>query len=121
MGVNSIGGQDLAALVRQRVADTPAPQLRSGEAAREAVAPKAAEQRPEPIEEQVQHAARISKEAPSATSSRTRLRIDDESKRIVAQILDEHDNVVKQVPPEELLRVANQVRRLAGLFFDEQT
>jgi uncharacterized FlaG/YvyC family protein len=50
----------------------------------------------------------------------TRLRVDEASNRIVAQILDEANRVIKQIPPEELLKIAAQFRRFNGLIFDQE-
>jgi uncharacterized FlaG/YvyC family protein len=49
----------------------------------------------------------------------TRLRFDEDSKRIVAQIVNEANEVIRQVPPEEVLRIAAKLRRLQGILFDE--
>lgn len=48
-----------------------------------------------------------------------RLRIDEETNRVIAQIVDENNELVRQIPPEEVLRVAEQTRQLLGLLFDE--
>lgn len=50
----------------------------------------------------------------------TRLRLDEESNRIVAQVLDENNEVVRQVPPQELLEISARFNRLEGVLFDEQ-
>jgi len=55
---------------------------------------------------------------PPARRAGMRLRIDETSKRIIAQIVDEHNKVIKQVPPEEMLKVMARIRRLQGLFLD---
>lgn len=51
----------------------------------------------------------------------TRLRVDEESNRIVAQILDENNEVVRQIPPEALLDLSTRFSRLEGLLFDRET
>ena len=48
----------------------------------------------------------------------TRVYIDPATKRFVAQILDESHQVIKQIPPEELLRIAARFRELQGVLFD---
>ena len=48
----------------------------------------------------------------------TRLRVDEESKQIVAQILDENNEVVRQIPTEALLELSSKFNRLEGLLFD---
>jgi len=119
MGVNSVKGQDLAALFVRSAALAPAPHPRTAETAR-GNAP-AARPAPGPGEEQVQRAASTDRSAPTVADDRTRLRIDETSKRIVAQILDENNEVIRQIPPEELLRIAARFRELQGLLFDERT
>ena len=47
------------------------------------------------------------------------MRIDPSSRRIVAQILNESNEVVKQIPPEELLKIIAQFRQLRGVLFDQ--
>lgn len=50
----------------------------------------------------------------------TRLHIDEASNRIVAQILGENNEVVRQLPPQELLDISARFNRLEGILFDEQ-
>ena len=120
MGVQRIDGPALAALSARTAANTPAPQLRNAEAADTSAPP--VRNAPKPNEEQVQQAVRPEKgPAPEVPSSNTRLRVDEASQRIVAQILDENQEVVKQIPPEEMLRIASRLRQIEGLLFDEST
>ncbi len=51
---------------------------------------------------------------------RTRMRVDRDSGDIVAQILDENGNVVKQIPPEVMQKLAERFQELQGLLLDEQ-
>ena len=51
----------------------------------------------------------------------TRLRVDEESKQVVAQILDENNEVVRQIPPEALLELSSKFNRLEGLLFDRDS
>jgi len=51
----------------------------------------------------------------------TRLHVDEESKQIVAQILDENNEVVRQIPTEALLELSSKFNRLEGLIFDRET
>jgi uncharacterized FlaG/YvyC family protein len=55
-----------------------------------------------------------------STVSGVRLHVDAETHRIIAQIVDENDNVVRQIPPEEWLRIAKLSRQLQGLLFDQK-
>ncbi|MDQ1256055.1 MAG: Flagellar protein FlaG [Candidatus Hydrogenedentes bacterium] len=49
----------------------------------------------------------------------TRLRVRGEERRIVAEIVDKQHEVIKQVPPEEALVIADRFQRLQGMLFDE--
>jgi len=49
-----------------------------------------------------------------------RLKVDKENKRIVIQILDEQNQVIRQIPPEEWLRFLSRWQKIQGLFFDKQ-
>lgn len=51
----------------------------------------------------------------------TRLRVDEESKQIVAQVLDENNEVIRQIPPEALLELSARFNRLEGLLFNRET
>lgn len=47
-----------------------------------------------------------------------RLHIDKGTNQIVAEIVDKNDEVVRQLPPEEALRIAERFREVIGLIFD---
>ena len=47
-----------------------------------------------------------------------RLYIDEGTNRIVAEIVDKNNEVVRQLPPEEALRIAARFREIIGLIFD---
>ena len=49
----------------------------------------------------------------------TRLRIDKATNRIVAQIVGRDNNIIKQIPPEEALKIAARLREFRGEIFDE--
>lgn len=51
----------------------------------------------------------------------TRLHLDEESQQIVAQILDENNEVVRQIPPEALLELSARFNRLEGLLFNRES
>lgn len=112
MGVSSVGRQDLAALLVSTTARTPAPQPRT---------PEAAGREARPVEEQVQRAARSQEPSVVSQSTGRRMRIDKESHRVVAQLLNENNEVIRQIPPEEALEIAARFRRLQGMLFDERT
>jgi len=50
----------------------------------------------------------------------TRLRVDKASKRIVAQIVNQQNEVVRQIPPEDMLKIAAHFAELQGRLFDEK-
>lgn len=109
MGVNSVDGLDRA--VQARVYAAPAPLLRTPEAAQK------------PKEEQVQPADLTAKKGPApdiVSTSSTRIRVDKESNRIVTQIIDENNEVIRQTPPKELLELSARFKKLQGLLFDER-
>ena len=54
------------------------------------------------------------------TRSASRIRLDDATDRVVVQILNAENEVIKQFPPEELLRVLENIREVTGLLFDRQ-
>ena len=58
--------------------------------------------------------------AAANTRSGTKVRLDDATNRVVVQILNADDEVIRQYPPEELLRVLKSIRELRGLLFDQQ-
>lgn len=49
-----------------------------------------------------------------------RMKVDEETKRIVIQILNAKNEVLKQIPPEEWLRFLVKWQKIQGLFFDER-
>ncbi len=53
-------------------------------------------------------------------NANARIRLDETGRRQVVQILDENREVVRQYPPDALLRVFSRFRRLQGILFDEQ-
>lgn len=56
----------------------------------------------------------------SALSERAgaRIRVDESTERIVVQILNEENEVIKQLPPEDLLEALRQFREITGVLFD---
>ena len=60
--------------------------------------------------------------ANSVVSARhgTRFRVSEPPRRLIAQIVDANNEVIKEIPPEEVLRIAARFRRLVGLLFDER-
>jgi len=47
-----------------------------------------------------------------------RIRVDESTERVVVQILDANEEVIKQIPPEDLLQALRQFREITGVLFD---
>lgn len=93
------------------------------EVGRSGIAPEARPQPPKPAPPAP--AARPTEPQPEpaklASGNTARLRIDPQTERIIAEIVNEENEVVKQVPPEELLELAATSRAIQGLLFDRST
>ena len=118
MGVRSLSGQELAALVPSPGGRTPAPRTDPDSVERET--PRQAEVKPDPQAERVRQALREVNDDLVSRRAGVRLRLDSESKRIVFMIMDENNEVIKQIPPEELLKISNKFRELQGALFDQR-
>jgi len=117
MGVRSVTGQGLQeALAVLSASRTPRPDVSSGSVSREASAP-AGESAPAQAPS-VEVPSRAP--APRVMTERagTQLRVDETTERVVAQIVNEANEVMKQIPPEELLKILARTRELQGLLFD---
>lgn len=120
MGIHSVNGQGPPVPTPANTARVPAPQLRASEGASETKL--LAQQVQEPNKEQATQAARpVERETSILSSGVPRFRINKDTKQIIAQIVDEHNKVIRQIPPEELLRVAAKIRKLEGVLFDKST
>ena len=54
------------------------------------------------------------------TASGARIHVDEATDRIVVQIVNADDEVIKQLPPEEVLKIAARLQEVTGLIFDQQ-
>lgn len=111
MGVQGVSGQELRALDAASQVRTPAPTdpARPAVFAREDAPRQAAEREPRPERPEP---------PPPPTSSGVRFSYDDATGRVVAQILDKDNQVIKQVPPEELLDTIAKLRETFAQVFD---
>lgn len=116
MGVSSVDGLDRAVLNRANAA--PAPQLRTANAASK---PKEEQVQPADLPARTKVTAKVEKApAPEVTpKSLTRISVDKESNRIVTQIIGENNEVIRQIPPKEVLEFSAKFKKLQGLLFDE--
>lgn len=118
MGVRNVTGQELHALVSSNAARTPpegAPKVAS---AGKKTAPDVHEST-EPHRKPARLPANVAPAKPLSERRGTRIHVDAVTDRVVAQILNEKREVIKQIPPEELLKVVANVRKYQGLLFDE--
>ncbi len=72
--------------------------------------------------EEVPHgvARALSERVAANVRSGSRIRIDEATERIVVQILNAENEVIKQIPPDDLLRVLERFRQVTGILFDRQ-
>ena len=118
MGVRSVNGQDAAVLLPSSAARAPASRLNASEATGK-TAPVIRE-KARAGEERAERAAGTVQSDPAKQRSGTRLLVDEASKRIVAQIMNQNNEVMKQIPPEEALRIAARISKICGNLFDQK-
>ena len=119
---------DVNAVIRQgALVPGASPVVRTpSSAARGAGAPAAPVriQAPEPEvsqREQVQPAVQaVEARRAQITPSGLRLHVDEATDRVVVEIVNESNEVIKQLPPKEALRIAARFRQVVGLIFDQQ-
>lgn len=114
MDIKTLPAPALAGLPLRSVADGPAPRSLDSEG------PAPAGPKAQSSEEQPRESARLVNEPATSSVSGTRLRVDERTRHIVAQLVDESENVVRQIPPEALLKISAQFQRLEGLLFDQE-
>lgn len=64
---------------------------------------------------------RLEQQRLANTPSGIRIRVDEPTRQFVAQILNEAQEVIKQIPPEEALEAAARFRVVTGLLFDSNS
>ena len=121
MGVISNTGPGVASAAVVLASPVPPPETRkTGVSHAAPKAPEISKETPS-AEEVLQQTASVSGDMkPVIAKNIPRLRIDSESRQVIAQIVDENRQVVKQIPREELLRISANFRRLNGLLFDQK-
>ncbi|MBI4557384.1 MAG: flagellar protein FlaG [Candidatus Hydrogenedentes bacterium] len=116
MGVRSLNGQELRDLPQSlQVRDASA---RGVMGIRPADGTPRVHSRVEGNEPETQGTSPPAIEERASSRAGTRLRIDDNTRRIVAQILNGDNQVIKQIPPEDLLRIIARIAEIEGLLFD---
>ncbi|MBI5092490.1 MAG: flagellar protein FlaG [Candidatus Hydrogenedentes bacterium] len=119
MGVRSIAAQDLVSLVAAVDARTPrAPQ---GAPQQAPVQPEAKpEAKGPPGEDKIKTAAKAANVILANQGTGVRLRVDQESSQVIVQLINDKNEVIKQIPPEEMLQIAARMRELEGMLFNKQ-
>jgi len=74
---------------------------------------------PQPTHEDVRRVVEDLDSVLSSINKDIQLRVDDDSGQIVTRIVDRRSQeVIKQIPPTELLKIASRLRAFVGLLFD---
>lgn len=120
MRVDKVNEQALAALAQKDAARSQTPALRTVK--EDTAGPQRLERDSRKNEGPEQQAAKLdlSGNEPKRPAA-TRVRIDQATDRIVAQLVNENREVIRQIPPQELLDVVARIRRIQGLILDERT
>jgi len=127
MGVRGISGDDARLVVPGAEGQLAARQAQTSDAApaddSRLSANKLHEQRPQPSlkMDDAEHMARLLNGILESLNWNIRLRIDESHDMIVAQIVDpEKDEIIKQIPPQELLDIMSHLQQLVGLLLDRE-
>lgn len=109
-------------MINSSVLRTPPETTRPGVTAEAAARPRAQEPEPQAPVQSVTEPRGVPRRigVEQQLPPNTRLRVDKESNQIVAQILDENNEVVRQIPPEALLELSSKFNKLEGLLFDRE-
>ncbi len=71
--------------------------------------------------EQIREIAGAFGEAVGIINKGLRFEIDEESHQVITQVIDrETDEVVRQIPPQELLDISDRLRSFVGTLLDQQ-
>jgi uncharacterized FlaG/YvyC family protein len=117
MRVDGIAAQGAPAPDAAVRADAPAPRLSTAQPEQRVNAAAAVQTRRVQQEQPVQPAQH---EAPALENTRSRIRVDEASNRFIAQVVNENNEVIRQYPPEAILRFSAKFKKLQGLLFDER-
>jgi len=76
---------------------------------------------PELSNEQIRNAAQTIGEALGLINSGLHVTIDESTNRVVTQIINrDTQEVIRQVPPQEMIDLAKRLRELVGVLFDKE-
>ena len=72
-------------------------------------------------ENYINEAIKKLKQAGDIFNRRLDFKVDEATKRIVVKVIDtETDKVIKEIPPEQLVRLAAKIQEMIGLLVDEE-
>ncbi|MFN7753945.1 MAG: flagellar protein FlaG [Pseudomonadota bacterium] len=96
----------------QRAVSSPDPQSAPSQVA----APAQPEPQAQPSPEQVREAVSTTNEVVKAVQSRLQFVADDSSGQMVVRVMDSESNeVIRQIPSEEMLAISQAIERMQGL------
>ena len=84
-----------------------------------------APQLPDPVELADDRTAQVDVETIVSASrdkvrSGSRIHVDEATDRFVVEIVNSKNEVIRQIPPEEALRLNVQLRKITGIIFDQK-
>jgi flagellar protein FlaG len=76
---------------------------------------------PEPSREQLERVAKMIQKATENSRHRVGISLDEETREPIVRVMDrDTGEVIRQIPPKELVRLAKTLTRLNGLLVDEK-
>ena len=126
MGIRSIPGNDAPRLVAQAVegasaARRPPPKAVPAESSVPADKQEEREVQPAPSQEDVRRMSQLLNKIVESLNWNIRVRIDETHERIVTQIVDpDKGEIIKQIPPQELLNIMSRLKAFVGVLLDRE-
>ncbi len=125
MGIRSISGNDPRLMAQATegapAARQPPPKAVPAESSVSADKQEKRKAEPAPSAEDVRRMARLLDKIVESLNWNIRVRIDENSDRIVTQIVDPEKNaVIKQIPPQELLDIMSRLKEFVGVLLDRE-
>ncbi len=82
---------------------------------------KAAEDKREPRPEELKHAVKDIQDFVSTVTTDLRFTVDKETGRTIVSVVDSKTKqVVRQIPSEEIMKIARNIDRMQGLLFNDK-
>jgi flagellar protein FlaG len=94
------------------------PALRSAEAASQ---PETAERQPKPETEEVKEAVKDIQDFVNTVTTDLRFTVDKETGRTIVSVVDSKtQQIVRQIPTEDIMKIARNIDRMQGLLFSDR-